>query len=198
MTRSMNLPSDMQHSVVRLFQQLDQAYDQSAEQAGFVCKGCQDNCCLTRFYHHTLIEVLYIQSGLRALPLDRRNRIRAAAESAIQKMNELQRRQEPLRVMCPLNEQERCVLYEQRPMICRLHGIPHALHRPDGQTLTGSGCDDFYRQCRRGDTAPLDRTPLYMALANLESRLREQLNYRHKIKMTVAEIIVDDTFAESA
>jgi hypothetical protein len=37
-----------------------------------------------------------------------------------------------------------------------------------------------------------------MAMADLEHRLRERLNYRQKIKMTVAEIIVDDTFAESA
>lgn len=194
----MMLPSDMQQSVARLFQQMDQAYDQSAEQSGFVCNGCRSNCCLTRFDHHTLIEVLSIHFGLRALPVDRRRRIRAAAESAKTKMIELQPRQESLRVMCPLNEKERCVLYEQRPMICRLHGIPHVLHRPDGRTRTGPGCDDFYRQCGRGAAALLDRTPLYMAMADLERRLREKLNYRQKIKMTVAEIIVDDTFAESA
>ncbi len=194
----MMLPSDMHHSVAHLFQRLDQAYHQSAEQSGFTCQGCQDNCCLTRFYHHTLIEALSIHSGLRALALDRKKRIRAAAESAIKKMTELQRRQEPVRVMCPLNEKERCVLYQQRPMICRLHGIPHALRRPDGRTQTGPGCDEFYRQCGRGDAAALDRTPLYLAMADLERRLRERLDYRQKIKMTVAEIIVDDTFADSA
>lgn len=194
----MILPSDMQLPVSRLFQRMDQAYDQSAEQSGFACSGCRDNCCLTRFHHHTLIEVLSIHSGLRVLPVDRRRRIRENAESALKKMAELQRRQEPISVMCPLNEKERCVLYEQRPMICRLHGIPHALRRPDGRTQTGPGCDDFYRQCGRDAAALLDRTPLYMAMADLEHRLREKLNYRQKIKMTVAEIIVDDTFAESA
>lgn len=90
------------------------------------------------------------------------------------------------------------MLYKQRPMICRLHGIPHALRRPDGRTRTGPGCDDYYRQCGPGAGAPLNRTPLYMAMADLERRLREKLNYREKIKMTVAEIIVDDTLAESA
>jgi Fe-S-cluster containining protein len=194
----MILPSDMQSSVALLFQQLDQAYDQSAKQSRFVCSGCRNNCCLTRFYHHTLIEVLTIHAGLCALPADQSMRIRAAAESAIKKMTERQRHQEPVSVMCPLNEKERCVLYEQRPMICRLHGIPHVLRRPDGRTRTGPGCDDFYRQCGRGAAAPLDRTSLYMAMADLEQRLREKLNFRQKIKMTVAEIIVDDTFAESA
>lgn len=190
----MILPSDMHLSVARLFQRMDQAYDHRAEQSGFVCNGCQSNCCLTRFYHHTLIEVLSIHSGLRALPEDRRRRIRATAASVKTKMADLQQRQEPISVMCPLNEKGRCVLYEQRPMICRLHGIPHVLHRPDGRSRTGPGCDDFYRQCGRGAVAPLDRTPLYMAMADLEHRLREKLNYRQKIKMTVAEIIVDDTF----
>jgi Fe-S-cluster containining protein len=190
----MMLPSDMQDSVTRLFQHIDQTYAHSAEQSGFVCNGCQDNCCRTHFYHHTLVEVLSIHSGLRALPVDRRRRIRAAAEAVIKKITERQRRQESISVMCPLNEKERCVLYEQRPMICRLHGIPHALRRPDGQPRTGPGCDDFYRQCGRGAAATLDRTPLYMAMADLEHRLREKLNYRQKIKMTVAEIIVNDTF----
>jgi Fe-S-cluster containining protein len=194
----MMLPFDMRFSVTRLFQRMDQAYDHCAGQSGFVCNGCRDNCCLTRFYHHTLIEVLSIHSGLRALSVDRRRQIRAAAQSAKTKMTELQRRQEPISVMCPLNEEGRCALYEQRPMICRLHGIPHVLRRPDGRTRTGPGCDDFYRQCGRNDAAALDRTPLYMAMADLEHRLREKLNYRQKIKMTVAEIIVDDTFAESA
>jgi Fe-S-cluster containining protein len=190
----MILPSDMRLSVARLFQRMDQAYDHRAGQSGFVCNGCRSNCCLTLFYHHTLIEVLSIHTGLRALPADRRRRIRAAAESAKTKMTDLQRRQEPISVMCPLNEKERCVLYEQRPMICRLHGIPHVLRRPDGRTRTGPGCDDFYRQCGRGAVTPLDRTPLYRAMADLEHRLREKLNYHQKIKMTVAEIIVDDTF----
>jgi Fe-S-cluster containining protein len=192
----MMLPSDMHHSAVRLFQRMDQAYDQSAEQSGFACKGCQDNCCLTRFHHHTLIEVLSIHSGLRALPVDRRRRIRWTAESVVRKTTELQQRREPVRVMCPLNEKERCVLYKHRPMICRLHGVPHVLRRPDGRIRRGPGCDDFYRQCGRGDAAVLDRTSLYMAMADLERRLRERLDYRQKIKMTVAEIIVDDTLAD--
>ncbi len=194
----MMLPSDMHHSVARLFQQLDQAYRQKAEQSGFACIGCRDNCCLTRFYHHTLIEALSIHSGLRALDADQRKRIRTAAESAIKEMAERLQHREPVRVMCPLNQKERCVLYIQRPMICRLHGIPHALRRPDGQTRTGPGCEDFYRQCGKGDTVVLDRTPLYVAMAELERRLRERLDYRKKIKMTVAEIIVDDTFADTA
>ena len=192
----MILPPEMQHSVARLFQRMDRAYDQCAAESGFVCEGCRDNCCLTRFYHHTLIEVLYLQWGLRALPAQRRQQIQAAAETSLKTTAEQQRNGEPVRVMCPLNEKGLCVLYVQRPMICRLHGIPHLLRRPDGLTRSGPGCDDFDRQCGSGDHVPLDRTPLYMEMADLERRLRSQLGYHQKIKMTVAEIILDDTFSD--
>jgi Fe-S-cluster containining protein len=194
----MMLPSDMHRSVASLFQRMDQTYDHSAGQSGFKCNGCRDNCCLTRFYHHTLIEALSIHAGLRVLPAEQRRRIRAAAGVTITKMTEQQRLRKPISVMCPLNEKDRCVLYGQRPMICRLHGVPHALRQPDGRTRTSPGCNEFYRQCGRAGVILLDRTPLYQAMAGLEHRLRERLNYREKIKMTVAEIIVDGTFVESA
>jgi Fe-S-cluster containining protein len=193
----MMLPADMRPDVDRLFQQMDWAYDRSAGQSGFVCAGCRDNCCLTRFYHHTLIEALSIHLGLQGLAEDRRRRIRAAAESVKLEMSERERRGQPVSVMCPLNEQQRCVLYGQRPMICRLHGVPHALRQPDGRARTGPGCRDYYRQCGSAEAPLLDRTPLYQAMAALEHRLRDRLNYHEKIKLTVAEIIVDDTFAAS-
>ena len=186
---------DMQQAIGQLFRRMDRAYEQAAERSGFVCHGCRDNCCLTRFYHHTLLEVLYIRSGLKSLPPHRLVRIRASAQAAIRQMDESQQCKSPLRVMCPLNDKGRCVLYDRRPMICRLHGIAHTLRRPDGQMISGPGCDDYYRQC--GDSAghhTLDRTPIYVAMAELEGRLRTQLNYHRKIKITVAQIVTDDRF----
>jgi hypothetical protein len=98
----------------------------------------------------------------------------------------------PVRVMCPLNEQGRCAIYAHRPMICRLHGIPNTLRRPDGRILTGPGCDDFYLQCGASGGEPLDRTPLYTAMADLERRLRDRLGFKSKIKLTVARMILKD------
>jgi Fe-S-cluster containining protein len=190
----MMIPPDMRHAIDQLFRRMDRAYDQVAEQSGFKCRGCQDNCCLTRFYHHTLLEVLYIRSGLKSLPPDRMLRIRASAQSAIRQTTKLQQSKAPLRVMCPLNDAGWCVLYDRRPMICRLHGIAHTLQRPDGQVTSGPGCDDYYRQCGDSGSHTLNRTPFYVAMAELEGRLRAQLNYHRKIKMTVAEIIIDDRF----
>jgi hypothetical protein len=93
--------------------------------------------------------------------------------------------------MCPLNDEQRCILYAYRPMICRLHGIPHQLRRPDGQRQVGPGCGDFDRQCANSDPKLLDRTPLYIDLAALEKQLRRQLRFEGRIKMTIAQMMIE-------
>jgi Fe-S-cluster containining protein len=173
----------------RLFERMDRAYEQAAERHGFVCGGCEDNCCETRFYHHTLIEFLYLNHGLALLPADQRERIVWRAGAAVQAMDAADGSARPVPVMCPLNEAQRCRLYAYRPMICRLHGIPHQLRRPDGQRLEGPGCGDFDRRCGRSNRIFLDRTPLYAALADLEKRSRRQCRFEGKIKLTVAQML---------
>jgi Fe-S-cluster containining protein len=189
----MNIPAEFAMEADRLLAQMDAAYDRVAAKAGFVCNGCEDNCCRTRFYHHTLMELLYLQSGLVALPPGQQLRISDRAEAAAQQMKTLEWEGRPVRVMCPLNQQGRCVLYAHRPMICRLHGIPNVLRRPDGRVLTGPGCDAYDRQCGPTSGDPLDRTPLYTAMADLERRLRQRLGVSRKIKLTVAQMILKDS-----
>jgi Fe-S-cluster containining protein len=189
----MKIPDELIEEVVRLFARMDAAYDRTAGTAGFVCSGCEDNCCRTRFYHHTLMELLYLQTGLAGLPPLQQRRIRDRARDAARRMEMQERAGRPVRVMCPLNEQGRCAIYAHRPMICRLHGIPNTLRRPDGHILTGPGCDDFYLQCGVSGGEPLDRTPLYTAMADLERRLRERLEFESKIKLTVARMILKDS-----
>jgi hypothetical protein len=188
----MKIPDELEEEVVRLFAQMDAAYHRTAGKTGFVCAGCEDNCCRTRFYHHTLMELLYLQSGLAGRPPMQQRRIRDRARDAARQMELLEQDGRPVRVMCPLNEQGRCAIYAHRPMICRLHGIPNTLRRPDGRILTGPGCDDFYLQCGASGGEPLDRTPLYTAMADLERRLRDRLGFKSKIKLTVARMILKD------
>jgi Fe-S-cluster containining protein len=190
----MNIPKSLRPEVNRLFEQMGRAYDTAARASGFVCRGCRDNCCLTRFHHHTLLECLYIHHGLSRLVPERWGDVKKRAQKALDRMTELEHRGEPVRVMCPLNEDDRCMLYAHRPMICRLHGIPHALRRPDGRSQTGPGCDDFYAQCGNCEGDVLDRTPIYIAVADLERKLRQALGFGRKIKMTIAEIIINDCF----
>lgn len=188
----MNFPKDLLENARQLFGEMDQAYERSARQMGFECKGCRDNCCRTRFNHHTLLEYFYLRSGFTQLPAARRKRIWDRATEICRKAANGEKHDTTFRPMCPLNEEERCVLYAHRPMICRLHGVPHFLRRPDGRIQVGPGCSDFYIQSQVPDDRRLDRTPIYAAMAGLERRLRQRLGYGTKIKMTVAEMILHE------
>ena len=145
--RSRYLP--LLHQLEALFGEMNKAYGDVAGQYRFQCNGCADNCCRTRFYHHTLLEYLYLVEGLRTMATDLRQEIGIRALAVNAKMAYADRRKEALHIMCPLNRDERCLLYAYRPMICRLHGIPHELHRPNGSPINHPGCDAFYGQCRR-------------------------------------------------
>lgn len=98
--------------------------------------------------------------------------------------------------MCPLNAEDRCQVYAHRPMICRLHGIPHELRFPGRPPQQNPGCEEFHRRCGRSGDHPFDRTPLYTELARLESECRQALMLRRKIRMTIAEMLLDDGVAE--
>ncbi|MBC2711972.1 MAG: hypothetical protein HGJ94_13580 [Desulfosarcina sp.] len=182
-----------------LFCEMDRTYAAVADQYGFRCNGCADNCCLTRFYHHTLLEYLYLVEGMGTLESGVRQAIRKQALTISAKMADTDRRGETLRIMCPLNRDERCMLYPYRPMICRLHGIPHELHRPGGNVTKHPGCDAFFDQCREsGNTEYIrfDRTPFYRQMATLEKELRLETGYADKIKLTIAQMLV--TITDSA
>jgi hypothetical protein len=73
-------------------------------------------------------------------------------------------------------------------MICRLHGIPHRLVRPDGTVLAGDGCAAFHARCGPA-TRRLDRTPFYRQMADLEKELRAETGFPARVKLTVAEMI---------
>lgn len=180
------LAEAMEH-LARIFAAMDADYDRAALAHGFVCRGCDDNCCRTRFFHHTLVEYLYLRQGLNTLTAAERDRL--AARAAQVAARQATATSEPL--MCPLNAQGRCLLYTHRPMICRLHGIPHLLRRPDGRRHEGPGCGDFDRQCGALARPLLDRSPLYSALAELERGLRRRLGFGDKIRMTIAQMVIE-------
>ncbi|BBO76474.1 hypothetical protein DSCW_38910 [Desulfosarcina widdelii] len=179
-----------------LFEQMDAAYAAVAGQYGFQCNGCADNCCRTRFYHHTLIEYLYLMEGINALDADTAGETHLRARQVCEKMADADRQGKSFFMMCPLNRDEQCILYSCRPMICRLHGIPHELRRADGSVVKMPGCDAFFSQCRdRGKTDYIrfDRTPLYRQMAMLERELRLATGVDDPIKLTVAQMLATPT-----
>ena len=170
-----------------IFRKMDERYDETADKYGFVCTGCEDSCCRTRFYHHTLIEYFYLMSGLVSLNSNDRMMIHSRAQ-AVNSQWEKHCAPGP-GVMCPLNEAGRCRLYKHRPMICRLHGIPHELNHPIKGRAKGPGCHEFVIQCSEKSYIPFDRTPLYRELADLERSFRQEMGLSAKMKMTIAEML---------
>jgi len=176
--------------LAELFLWMEAAYVEVAARYGFQCAGCEDNCCLTRFYHHTLLEYLYLHRGYSKLSEKERVRLRQRAVRVNREIEQADTLGEPIRVMCPLNEKGLCGLYQYRPMICRLHGIPNEMKRSGAVPVRGPGCGDFDRQCGHKQYIPFDRTPLYMEMAANEKEIRSKLGFTEKIKMTVARMIV--------
>lgn len=165
-----------------LFDDMDTAYAVIAEHHGFHCAGCEDNCCRSRFYHHTLLEYLFLRKGFTQQSPACRQDIRKRAKRVINA--------EPdARPMCPLNLDGRCRLYRFRPMICRLHGLAYEFTGPDNQVRSGPGCDEFTHGTEGNPDTRLDRTTFYHRMARLEKELRGQTGFTERIRMTVAQII---------
>ena len=181
------------HHIDRLksvFTAMDQKYREAADHYDFRCTGCDDNCCLTRFYHHTLLEYLYILEGFRTLDNEKQLAIKRRARDVCRKTDEAGEKERPVRLMCPLNFDGLCLLYEYRPMICRMNGIPHELQNPGSGYTYKPGCDAFSEQCLQQDYIKFDRTPFYIEMAKLEKELRAAVNITQKVKYTVAQLFI--------
>jgi Fe-S-cluster containining protein len=179
-----------------LFLAMDRSYAAVADQYGFQCHGCADNCCQTRFFHHTLLEYLYLVEGMRNLGSGIRQAVKQQALAVSTHMAEADNRGGAIRIMCPLNQDGQCRLYRYRPMICRLHGIPFELHRPDGNVIRNPGCDLFSNQCRasgKTEYIRFDRTPHYRRMAMLEQALRVETGYADKLKFSIARMLANLT-----
>ncbi|MBU0674851.1 MAG: hypothetical protein KJ950_09435 [Proteobacteria bacterium] len=180
--------------LAELYARMEAAYDRVAQILNFTCDGCPDNCCDSYFQHHTVVEWWYLQRGLRELPPERQREVRERATAYGKACDaQLEKGQRPV-VMCPLNESGRCILYRYRLMICRMHGVPSQITRPDGQSIRFPGC--FRCQEIPHPPQPLpevDRTPLYRELAGLEQEIHAATGRpRSRIKMTIAEMILKD------
>lgn len=179
------------HRLESIFLTMDSRYGVLSNQYGFHCTGCEDNCCFTLFYHHTLLECLYLHTGYDHLESREKQSVKESAYQFTGYQQQVEAGQEePFRHICPLNLNGRCRLYAYRPMICRLHGLPYELHRPDRKIIYGKGCQAFSLQCGERSHGALNRTPLYAAMAELESEVRKAFDFKEKLKLTIAQILL--------
>lgn len=169
-----------------VYRKMDQAYDRVARAYGFQCRGCEDNCCRSLFFHHTFVEKAYLVHGFRQLPDDQRKEILDRAQAYVRQTFAAGQAPESQKIWCPLNRDGRCILYAFRPMICRLHGLPHELNRPGAAPFRGPGCN-----AGRFDTyVPFDRTPFYAEMAGVEQAFRQRTGKTGRLKETVAQMLV--------
>ena len=173
-----------------IFADMDRLYSEAAAHYGFNCHDCKDICCQTRFYHHTYLEYLYVLEGFKSQSSASQSEIEARALNVVQQSAELDRNAKPVRLMCPLNVDKLCILYPYRPMICRLHGIPHELRKSANHPTFGPGCRTFDQCCMGKSYIAFDRTPFYLKLAALENEFKQIAGMTGKIKLTIAEMIL--------
>lgn len=177
-----------------IYNKLQQEYERVAETLDFSCSGCPDNCCDSYFLHHTYAEWAHLWLGIRELATERQQALIARATSYLEQCErDLAAGRRP-QIMCPLNEEGLCVLYQHRLLVCRTHGVPATMTRPDGRTLRFPGCFRCQEivDARNNEQPPahVERTPLLRKLALLENELLD--NKRHlvpKVKITIAEML---------
>ncbi len=189
------LGSELAEQLDLLYNEMAAAYDQVAGQLGLTCSGCPDNCCDSYFMHHTYLEWSYLWRGLAELPGDKQKEILARAEEYEQKCQAAISAGQRPQFMCPLNESERCILYEHRLMVCRTHGVPAAMTRPDGKRLKFPGCfrcqdivEKNYPDSEQ--VVVMDRTGLLRQLVVLEQQfLSGKRHLAPRVKMTIAGML---------
>ena len=176
-----------------IFRAMDREYTRATEHYQFQCDGCMDNCCLTRFYHHTHLEFYYLRMAFKNLESRKKNEILLKAEKICRETARADEKEMPVRLMCPLNDDSLCTLYPYRPMICRMHGIPHELQKPGQNLIQGPGCGTFDDRCATKPYYKFDRTPFYLEMAKLENEFKLAAGLTGRIKMTIAEMILSIT-----
>ena len=180
----------------KLYEEMEASYDNVAIQLEFSCRGCPDNCCDSYFLHHTYAEWGVLWAGFRQLPEEKQHDILERANNYMKGCREAGLKGERPRMMCPLNEDGLCILYTYRLMVCRTHGVPASMTRPDGQRLTFPGCyycqkivDSRYSD---GEEPPrMERTGLLRELVMIENDLFAGKRHLYpKVKLTIAEMLL--------
>jgi Fe-S-cluster containining protein len=171
-----------------IYATMDRAWNMTASQYGFQCEGCEDNCCKSLFFHHTFVEKAFLIQGFEQLAPDTKKEVRTKAMIYYQKTFPDGEMPASQKLMCPLNQDGRCLVYGYRPMICRLHGLPHELHKPGSAPFKGPGCPAG--KFNETPYIPFDRTPFYKKMATVEKKFRQRTGKTEKIKETVAQMLL--------
>ncbi|MDO8947366.1 MAG: hypothetical protein Q7U88_09440 [Desulfocapsaceae bacterium] len=194
--KEVKLTPDLVARMRQIYEEMEKGYDQVATLLQFSCDGCPDNCCDSYFQHHTFVEWGYLWLGFRQLPESQQEEILKRSRLYIDACEQALARNERPQVMCPLNEKGRCCLYAHRLMVCRTHGVPATMQRPDGQRLNFPGCfrcQELVKQtfAHESEAPRAERTKLLRSLAMMENELMNGKRYLYpRIQLTIAQMLV--------
>lgn len=197
--KEVTLVPDLVERMRRIYEAMEEEYEQVAAQLHFSCDGCPDNCCDSWFQHHTFVEWGYLWLGFCGLSQARREEILRRSRLYVAASEQALARNERPQVMCPLNEEGRCTLYAYRLMVCRTHGVPATMQRPDGKRLDFPGCfrcqelvRNTFPDAAAVSTMPrVERTLLLRELAKLENELMEGKRHLYpRLNLTIAQMLL--------
>ncbi len=180
--------------LAELYDTIDSTYKAVIDQAGFSCAGCDGvKCCTVDLVLHTSIEMLYLRRGFNTLESPIRAEIAQRSDQIVRYKRQNSVGEEYRSAVCAANFDGLCSLYQHRPMICRLAGIPHIIFRPDGRAIESGGCTRYEQDVRPGcPDLQVDRTPFYRKLAQMEMEMIEARGSRTSAR-TVAEVLSGNT-----
>lgn len=190
------LSEELSEEIAKIYEEMEQGYDEVAKALHFSCDGCPDNCCDSYFLHHTYSEWSYLWQGVRQFPEAKQGEIIERAREYVLACEKAEASGERPQVMCPLNENGRCILYRHRLMVCRTHGVPASMRRPDGQQLNFPGCFRCQAIVKKkfvhdSEAPHMERTPLLQRLVGVERELMgDKLPLYPRVKLTIAEMLV--------
>jgi len=192
MMREKRLRNTLFERLSLLYSEMEEAYNRVAAKISLSCRGCRDNCCASYFQHHTYIEWAYLWKGIRSGSDEKQRKFVKRAGEYVRESRALLAQGLSPSIMCPLNDQGLCELYEYRLMICRMHGVPNSFLRPDGKKLHFPGCFRSQELCSHLEEVPvLDRTGFYRDLASLEMDfVGPKIRALPKVDLTLSEMLV--------
>ncbi len=191
------LSDELSEELRKIYENMESDYNEVAQSLTFSCDGCSDNCCDSYFLHHTYTEWAYLWRGFRKLDDSRQQELIQRSKQYIVACEEAESKGERPQVMCPLLDDGRCSLYTHRLMVCRTHGVPAAMRRPDGKVLHFPGCFRCQAIVKKNfpddSQAPqVERTPLLQRLVGVEREfIGEKLHLYPRVKLTIAQMLVN-------
>lgn len=193
---SLQLTTKRAAELAVLYDDMETAYDKVSQVLSHSCDGCTDNCCDSYFSHHTYIEWAYLWHGMATLGADEQQELISQAVKCEHGYEDSLKRGGRPTIMCPLNRNGRCQLYRYRLMVCRTHGVPATMIRPDGRVISFPGCfrcqERVALQFAPGQPVPvMDRTALLQRLVALEQGFLVESGVRApRLKITIARMLV--------